>query len=153
MYYAKLKQNDFYDLHVIKSKTNTTISVPNANKSGKLSISGDNERNLAIALHEIHSIIGDIRNRSMVLQFIAIPLLSDEIKSNFEHFKNEILKDKDTKGLDESIFISTLKLHLTVCVLVLLNDREKQEAINTLEEYNETILKYVITFKKYPYKI
>lgn len=140
LYYTKLKRNDFFDLNSLKTKTKTTISLPGDGNKTKLTIAGL-EDNIRDALSELHSIIGYIRDRSLPLQFISIPLVNEEIKSNFERFKKEILNDTSLRGVEESIFQSSLKLHLTINVLVLLNDREKKEAVIALEEFNENFFK------------
>ncbi|XP_057660454.1 activating signal cointegrator 1 complex subunit 1 [Diorhabda carinulata] len=140
LYYTKLKCNDFFDLNLLKNKTKTTISVPSYGNNRKLIISGV-EDNIRDALIELHSVIGYIRDRSLPLQFTSIPLVNEEIRSNFENFKSEILNDTSLRGVEESIFQSPLKLHLTINILVLLNDREKNEAVLALEEFNENVLK------------
>lgn len=42
--------------------------------------------------------------------------------------------------MDESIFQSPLKLHLTIAVFALMDDIEKEVAIQALNEYKTTIL-------------
>ncbi|KAJ8935076.1 hypothetical protein NQ314_013021 [Rhamnusium bicolor] len=139
IYYIKLNKFNA-DINALSQKTQTVISFPKHGKDGQLIIKGEDKSSIQKALNDIHSVVGAIRDQSAALQFISIPLLSEEIKSNFEKFKNEILSEKNIKGMDESIFQSSLKLHLTVIVFALTDEREKLEAINTLEEYKTTVL-------------
>lgn len=50
--------------------------------------------------------------------------------------------------MDESIFQSGLKLHLTVSVFSLFDEREVDEAKQTLQDCKESVFKYVSFFKK-----
>ncbi|KAG5889801.1 hypothetical protein JTB14_031349 [Gonioctena quinquepunctata] len=141
LYYMKLHQKEFLDLKAVSEKTGTQITVPRHGEEGDVVVKGENESNINEALTAIHSAVGQIRDRNVALQFISIPLLSDEIKSNFEIFKTKILSEEGINGVDETIFQNALKLHLTLSVFVLLDQREKDEAIRALEDYNTTILK------------
>ncbi|CAG9838644.1 unnamed protein product [Diabrotica balteata] len=151
-YYNKLNQHHFENINEIKSKTKTDIFIPKNEKTEKVVISGGDEGSIKEALNEIHCILGQIRNMAMALQFIAIRLTSEEIKTNFEKFKNEILAESSLRGMHESIFQKSLKLHLTIDIFVLLNEREKKEAVQALEDYKESVLKPMIE-KSGPLKI
>nr|XP_023020546.1 activating signal cointegrator 1 complex subunit 1-like [Leptinotarsa decemlineata] len=141
LYYIKLHQKDLLDLNSVSKRTNTNITVPKLSQEGKLMICGDTKFNIIEAINEIYSAVGQIRDRNVALQFISIPLLSNEIQTNFKKFKNEILSEEDLYGIEDSIFQSHLKLHLTINVMVLLDSREKNEAIKALEDCNTTIMK------------
>uniref|UniRef100_A0A6P7G360 Activating signal cointegrator 1 complex subunit 1-like isoform X2 n=1 Tax=Diabrotica virgifera virgifera TaxID=50390 RepID=A0A6P7G360_DIAVI len=151
-YYKKLHQHHFENLNEIKSKTKTDIVIPRNEKTDRLIISGADEGSIKQALNEIHCILGQIRNMAMALQFIAIRLTSDEIVTNFEKFKNELLAEDSFRGMHESIFQKPLRLHLTIDIFVLLNEREKKEAVQALEDYKESVLKPMIE-KSGPLKI
>ncbi|KAJ8958921.1 hypothetical protein NQ318_019690 [Aromia moschata] len=138
VYYIKL--HNVTDIKSLSEKTQTNISFPKQGQDGKLTVAGDAEKNIQQAVHELLSVISAIRDQHAAMQFIAIPLRSDEIRSNFEVFKNEILTKTNIKGMEESIFQKGLRLHLTVTVFSLLDEREKSEAINALEEYRNNVL-------------
>lgn len=74
-------------LNSVQNETNTVINFPTPKKEGFLEILGESDESIEEAEKHIHCFIADIRNQLSPLQFIAIPLLSDEIKHNFEEFK------------------------------------------------------------------
>lgn len=129
------------DIENMMEETNTHISIPKIGEIDKLKILGDNKQQIKNAFQGILSLISDIRNETRPLQFLSIPLCNEEIKSNFMEFKKKLLQEKDIKGIDETLFISPLKLHLTVTVMVLIDHGEKQEAIKTLQDYQKNVLK------------
>ncbi|CAG9863189.1 unnamed protein product [Phyllotreta striolata] len=149
-YYGKLthfpNRNLFFDnLTAISSKLNTSIKVPDTSGTiEKIYVCGDSEAKVKESFDGILSIIAQIRQMAKLTHFIGIPLVSDEIQSNFEIFKSEVLKFENTRGLEESIFQSALKLHLTIDVLVLLSEAEKKEAKKALQEFNDDVLKPLI---------
>lgn len=49
----------------------------------------------------------------------------------------------DSRGVDESVFQDPGKLHLTLCVMVLADDRERHEALDALANCQENVLKLV----------
>lgn len=54
---------------------------------GNLMITGEDVTKIVEARHHLHSVIEHIRNTHPPMQFVSIPVLSDEIKDNFEKFK------------------------------------------------------------------
>ncbi|XP_018562630.1 activating signal cointegrator 1 complex subunit 1-like [Anoplophora glabripennis] len=140
IYYIKLHQFTEFDIKHLSDKTQTNISWPRHGQNGKLSINGHDKKNIEDAVNEIHSVIGAIREQLTAAQFISIPILSKEVQTNFEKFKAEILNGEEIKGMHESIFQSPLKLHLTIIVFALSDEREKAEAVKALEEYKDTVL-------------
>ncbi|XP_044268006.1 activating signal cointegrator 1 complex subunit 1-like [Tribolium madens] len=136
VYYAQLKKFPHWDLKILENTTKTNITIPT---SGNLIITGESEETITDARDEIHSILGEIRDHLKALQFVSIRTQSDEIIANFNKFKDNILNGDKIEGMHESIFISPLKLHLTVVVFTLLDDHEKLEAIKALQDYKTMI--------------
>lgn len=87
IYYIKLHQKQNIDIDTLSKETQTNISIPKHGANGKITIQGDRKEGIFSALEKIHLTVGQIRQQSSALQFIGIPLLSDEIKSNFEKLK------------------------------------------------------------------
>lgn len=80
-----------------------------------------------------------IRDTHPITHFISIPICSSQIKNSFEVFKTKILNGPPLRGVDESIYQNPDKLHLTISTLVLLDDVEKELAIQTLHECKEEL--------------
>lgn len=88
MYYTKLTKFPHWDLKILENDTKTNILIPS---SGNLIITGENEETITEARDEIHSVLGEIRDQLIALQFISIPTRSDEIMANFIKFKVSIV--------------------------------------------------------------
>lgn len=71
----------------MSNKTQTNISWPRHGENGKLTIKGDEKKNIEDAVNEIHSVIGAIREQLTAAQFISIPILNSEVQTNFVKFK------------------------------------------------------------------
>jgi len=74
---------------------------------------------------------------------LSIPLNKKEIIDKYISFKNDVLEkyNKTTHNIDETIFQNPSKLHLTIGMLKLFDDNEKQHAIDALKDCKENIIK------------
>lgn len=61
--------------------------MPKYGEDGHLTIIGEDELKIVEARHKVHSVVSDIRDSYAAVQFVCVPVLSDEIKENFENFK------------------------------------------------------------------
>ncbi|XP_044751565.1 activating signal cointegrator 1 complex subunit 1-like [Coccinella septempunctata] len=146
IYYSKLVGYENPEINAVQSETNTIIRYPTNGKDGFLEILGETMESIDEAKEQMYSFIADIRNQLSALQFISIPLSSPEIKQNFEKFKEEILAN-NYQGVEESIFQSVLKLHLTIAVFTLLDDKERHEALDVLREVKNSFEKTEVPLK------
>lgn len=87
MYYQKITTHRDFKLSELEVETCTKITVPINGTNGKLTIIGEDTTSIIQARHHLHSIIEYIRYVHPPMQFLSIPLLSDEVKKNFEIFK------------------------------------------------------------------
>lgn len=51
--------------------------------------------------------------------------------------------DKPIRGVEESIFQNPKKFHITLGMMVLVDDAERREAIRALEHCKKNIIEYV----------
>lgn len=86
VYYKKIATHSNFKVNRLETETNTQISIP-AGNNGNLVITGGDITKVIQARHRIHSVIDNIRHSYPAMQFVAIPLISEEIKKNFENFK------------------------------------------------------------------
>ncbi|KAK9888928.1 hypothetical protein WA026_001148 [Henosepilachna vigintioctopunctata] len=115
--------------------TQTMIKVPRIHEIGvPVKITGHSERSVASARNQVTLLTLSKREKLLSTHFISIPVTSDEVKANFEKFKMEILNGQATRGIDETIFQNSEKLHLTVEVLRLLDEFEIESAKQLLSE-------------------
>lgn len=125
----------------MQDKTNTLIKVPKPNEEGVVKITGNSERSVASARTQIALLVLAKRELLSITHFVSIPIYTDNIKTNFLKFKNEILKAPPTRGIDETIFQKVEKLHLTIVTLVLLDDKELNDAKALLSEFQTSLQK------------
>lgn len=73
---------------------------------------------------------------------MSIPLNKKGIIDNYNSFKDDILEKygKTEYNIDESLFQTPSKLHLTIGMLKLLDDDEKKQAIDALMSCKEIII-------------
>lgn len=94
------------------------------------------------ARRKIDILIETSRSKLEFTHFISIPGNSDEVKENFEKFKREVLKNCNTgvRGVKEEIFQKPERLHLTLIMLVLLDEEDRTKAIEALEICKQQII-------------
>lgn len=87
VYYRKIVAHRNFKLNELEVETKTKITIPLNGREGGLTIIGEDVTNIVEARHQVHSVIEHIRNSHRPMQFISIPILSNEIRENFERFK------------------------------------------------------------------
>lgn len=107
-----------------------------------LVIIGSVQKRIIHAKHKITKIIENYKNKVQYTHFISIPTNTDSIKKNFNKFKESVMKncDTETTGFNEGMFQKPEKLHLTICMLHLLDETDQQRAIETLNSCKTEII-------------
>lgn len=105
-------------------------------------ITASDRKAVISARHRIDLLIETSRKKIHYTHFLSIPLNKKEIIDNYNSFKNNVLGkyDKTTYNIDESLFQTPSKLHLTIGMLKLLDDNEKKQAIEALMNCKEKII-------------
>lgn len=138
LYYSKLLNLPHFNPEELSCATETEIIISQNNPEDGIIVNGASATNLINAVKHLHSVIGEIREKNVALQFTCIPCQHPEVREKFENLKTQLLKMRDEiEGFDESIFICPLKLHVTIDVYALLDETEKIEAISALKEYKK----------------
>lgn len=90
----------------------------------------------------IDLLIETSRSKLEFTHFISIPGNTDEIKENFKKFKENVLKTSGfgVRGINEDIFQKSEKLHLTIIMLVLLDEEDRKKAVEALETCKREIV-------------
>ncbi|KAK9710949.1 hypothetical protein QE152_g25707 [Popillia japonica] len=86
IYYENLHNFSHFTIKELEEHTNTNISVPQISNA-PIVISSECIKNVIDARHKLHSVFSVIRERQNVLQFISIPVTTDDVKMKFEAFK------------------------------------------------------------------
>ncbi|XP_032674206.1 activating signal cointegrator 1 complex subunit 1 isoform X2 [Odontomachus brunneus] len=133
-------------LKKLEVETKTTINVPKKEKDGNIVITARDRKAVASARHRIDLLVETSRKKIRYTHFLSIPLNTKKIIDKYNSFKNDILEkyDKATYNIDESLFQTSSKLHLTIGMLKLLDDNEKEQAVNALRNCKENIINPIL---------
>ncbi|GAB6028446.1 activating signal cointegrator 1 complex subunit [Chamberlinius hualienensis] len=124
----------------LESDTRTKITFPGRDAEGLTKIVGQTKSKVLSARFRIEILAKKAREKQRPTHFISIPLTSAEIKENFEKFKSEILETCDQASrISPILFQEPEKMHLTTGVLVLLNENERQRAVQVLNRCGDII--------------
>ncbi|KAJ8681231.1 hypothetical protein QAD02_017018 [Eretmocerus hayati] len=126
--------------------TKTKIVVPRMGQDGNIEITGTTRRAVIAARRRIDMLIETSRNKLDFTHFLSIPGTSDEVRENFEKFKSDVLSKYGTgvRGISEGLFQDSDKLHLTLAILVLLDENDRRKAIEALEACKKDIVQPVL---------
>uniref|UniRef100_A0A1B6FIS2 K Homology domain-containing protein n=1 Tax=Cuerna arida TaxID=1464854 RepID=A0A1B6FIS2_9HEMI len=124
----------------LEDETKTIIKVPRQPQDLDIVITGSNKRDVAAARRRIEMTIMSYRSKQQATHFISIPMVNPEVKAKFIEFKDIVLKDYRTRGVDESIFQNPEKLHLTLCTMVLNDNFERSEAVKVMESCKRDVI-------------
>lgn len=71
----------------IEIDTGTSIKIPKVGETGDIIITGSSERDIISARNRIHLIVLKMRDSHPITHFVSVPVISNQIKKNFEIFK------------------------------------------------------------------
>ncbi|KAK0086430.1 hypothetical protein PV325_003207 [Microctonus aethiopoides] len=131
----------------IETETNTSITVPKINSNHEeIEIVGRSRASVISCRRRIDLLIESSRNKIRFTHFISIPLNTEIIMHNFENFKSGILNysQHELEGISDDIFVSSKKLHLTIGMLRLLNEKERHEAAEALSSCVKNIIQPIL---------
>ncbi|XP_077296069.1 activating signal cointegrator 1 complex subunit 1-like [Arctopsyche grandis] len=130
----------------IMNETKTDIKVPSRGQKGDIIITGPEEKNVAAAAKEINMIVIAARKKQRPTLFLSIPTNSDDLVTNFNNFRDKILENPP-QGVDEVLFISPKKLHITLFVMWLLDNDEQILANELLHDAKTKIIDPILKKK------
>lgn len=127
----------------LQEETNTTIVVPLRRAlDTNVVIEGTKREEVLAAKNKIDLIVNAAKSKQRFTHFLSIPFTNDETKTNFLKFKDDVLRDTETADVDflTILFQKPEKLHLTIFMLQLLDDKDSDRAIESLEECKKMIV-------------
>lgn len=138
----------------IETETQTTLIFPkeNINKKNEnanfIQIKGRQKVNVINAYRRIKQLEQTSRMKQNFSHFLSIPLSFDaNFKTKFNEFKAIILSDpkcSTAKCIDESVFQSEDRVHLTIKILYIGDSYERKFATKHLESFQEKILQKIL---------
>lgn len=136
---------------LLEKETGTKVKVPKLGSSATcITIRGNTREDVLSAKERLEIIIKAPSNataRQKFTHFVSIPFTAHEMKSNFIRFRDEILADSETYGLDKSLFYKPEKLHLTVVMLSLSDSQDEESALKSLQDCKELIIDQILQGK------
>lgn len=125
----------------LEQETLTSIQVPKVgSKDTNVVVKGNSKRDVMLAKNRIDLIMIGGRSKQQFTHFVSVSFATEEIKSNFQRFKEDIINDSDIYGIDESLFQKPEKLHSTVVMLVLMDNQDRTIAAEYLQDCKEMII-------------
>ncbi|XP_046676713.1 activating signal cointegrator 1 complex subunit 1 isoform X2 [Homalodisca vitripennis] len=124
----------------LEDETKTIIRVPRHPQDQDIVITGSSRGAVAAARRRIEMTVMSYRSKQQATHFISIPMINPEVKARLNEFKDIVLKDYRTRGVDESIFQNPEKLHLTLCTMVLNDNFERSEAVRVMESCKRDVI-------------
>ncbi|XP_045511187.1 activating signal cointegrator 1 complex subunit 1 isoform X1 [Colias croceus] len=128
----------------IQRDTNTDVKIPRIGENKDILIYGPSIANVKAACRRINVIVMSARRKQRATHFISIPLNQPNIQKTFEKFKESVLRECQSRALEESLFIPATKLHLTVGVMCLMDNEERLLVSKLLTEAKERIIMPII---------
>nr|XP_022345639.1 activating signal cointegrator 1 complex subunit 1-like [Crassostrea virginica]XP_022345640.1 activating signal cointegrator 1 complex subunit 1-like [Crassostrea virginica] len=129
----------------LENETKTQIKIPREGVEGDIVITGPERNGVVSAKTRIDVIVDSVRRREPFTHFLSLPVTSPSVREKFLEFQEEVLRSCDgDRGIDATIFQKPEKLHLTIGTLALLNQREIQQAMDTLEECKTSLIEPIL---------
>lgn len=111
-------------------------------------VKGVAKSNVISCKNRLQVIVSTARQKQQFNHLITFPVVFDDLKKNLLEFKEKVLANcSSDRGVDSSIFLKSSRIHLTLGTLVLMDKREKDDAINLLSECKRTFIKELLNDK------
>lgn len=138
----------------LEDETRTNIFVPKKMNEHEIVITGPTRSSVASARRRVSLIVMSYRRKHEATHFISIPMVGRKIKAGFMEFKKQVLETcGQARGIEESIFQSADRLHLTLCTLVLVDKVERDEASRILDQCKRDIIDPVLEHRPLKLKL
>lgn len=141
----------------LEQETNTHIVVPRiGSRSSNIIVRGDNNEDILNAKQRLEQMTkpSDSHRQNFNARrrlpkqnfshFLSVSFATDEFKSNFLKFRDDLMMHSEKYGLHESMFQKPEKLHITIVMLVLNDEQTEAIAFDHLKECKEAIIDPVL---------
>lgn len=129
----------------LEAETKTQIIIPKIDqRNSSIILRGLTKKSLITVKNRIDLICVASRKKHQFTHFLSIPFVTEEIRKNFAQFKHEVLNDSDIYGINEALFQKEEKLHLTITMLVLLDNDDRSISSEYLQDCKELVVDSVL---------
>ncbi|XP_059612877.1 activating signal cointegrator 1 complex subunit 1-like [Phlebotomus argentipes] len=130
----------------LETTTRTQITVSLSDPQEPIVVTSGREEYAEEARKQIEELVASSRRNAAVTHFVSIPCCSEDVKQAFDQFKRAVLAGPPVDGLTEKMFQNPLKLHLTLTVMVLMNEDEVTKARELLHGEQDAIQAILVDF-------
>ncbi|XP_015787675.1 activating signal cointegrator 1 complex subunit 1 [Tetranychus urticae] len=150
------------NLNKLEHSTKCRVIIPkkddSSSKGKTVILRSSAKRNVLDARRKIMAIVERSRSRLEPNYFISIPIEDEKLTERYIEFKNQVLAEVKKEphryqGICNEIFQDPGRLHLTICMLLVLDDDEKKQIIQKLEKIHKEKIMDIINKKKIIIKI
>lgn len=132
----------------LETETRTQIRIPKPGQDGPIVIVGHDRKGVISAKTRIDLIVDGARQREPFSHFLSIPINSQQIQESFSEFKTDVLRECDgDRGIDNTIFQKLEKLHLTIGIMALMDDKEIQNVVKMLNDCKNDFIEPILKGK------
>jgi activating signal cointegrator complex subunit 1 len=128
----------------LETETQTKIIIPPQNQKGDIVIRGQHRKDVITARRRVDFLASRARFQRDATHFVCFPVASKTIVDNVQKFQKLVAEDYATSPFATffpKIFQEPQKLHLTICVLVLLDAKERKLVTDLLDNLKPIIIK------------
>ena len=126
----------------------TVFELQSQENNYLITICGEERNKVIETKMKLSQLISMTRRKMPFTHLITVPFNCEPLTEEFNRFKDNVLSNfKDCNGIDENLFQKSNKLHLTFCVLVLLNQSEILLAKRVLKQSLDQIVRPIVADK------
>jgi activating signal cointegrator complex subunit 1 len=138
----------------LEQETQCKVFIPRKQGIDSITIEGKSHQSVASCRNRLIIMLSSLRLTKPPTHFVCFPLNFDGLVTKFNQFKQQVLENcAKSAGIDENIFTSPNKMHLTVCVMPLFNKTEIDQAINLLDECHTEFIQNLISQRELRVKL
>ncbi|XP_059615772.1 activating signal cointegrator 1 complex subunit 1-like [Phlebotomus argentipes] len=122
----------------LENETRSLIQVPQRGSQGPIVVTAQRETDVVAARKKIEDIVASARQRNDITHFLSVPCCNDSVKATFGQFREAVLAALPADCLPEMVQIPE-KLHMTLSVMILMDDKERTLAKDLLHGEQDAI--------------
>jgi len=139
----------------LENETRAKVTIPRQGVENEaVVISGRSRSDVLQACERVELMVESSRRKMGFTHFLSIPLNTARMQESFVDFRTKVLEHVggvsgvkvavDERRIDETVFQTPSLLHLTIGVLALMDDYERDKARALLEDCKESLIRPIL---------
>lgn len=138
----------------IESETDTQLTIPRQGQNGNITISSYSERAIASAKRRLDLLLVFARKKIPYTHLLSIPMNVPNIQENFAKFKDTVLSNySHCRGIEDSLFQEPGRLHITMGMLMLADNVEREQAVEALQKCGNDVILPILRTQRIKIKL